>query len=323
MKAASPFHPCSHSVNLSLEHPFVRHLTTRTNPNQSFVDANPFTFPFQLEVENVEMQNACANHLREIAELKQSIQNLNNVVEMKKEYDVMLNELKVQAKEFSELVHAHNTTAKNALTTTPRPIESRDQSVSTTPDLEYNSEPTTRREIEMKMSQIMSSKIKRLENESLAQRLEIIRKVEQLTGELEKAVGDVKMREKEVELLKLTLLAERRVSGERLAQIQVELNAKNQAVWTKLCHEMDELKRELEEKCAIESAERESMAILKKQWQDTEASLLMDIRNLKNVIGEFETEKSQIIKRLNKKYESAVKRGDNYRVSLLDRNAVE
>lgn len=229
---------------------------------------------------------------------------------MKKEYDLMLNELKVQAKEFSELVQAHNT--KN---TTPRPIESRDQSVSTTPDLEQNSEPATRREIEMKMSQIMSSKIKRLESESLAQMQEINRSVELLTGELHRALSDVKMREKEVELLKLTLLAERKAASERLAKIQVELNSNNQILLTKLINENDELKRELQEKCEIESAERESVTVLKKQWHDTEASLLQDIRNLKNVIGEFETEKSQIIKRLNKKYESAVKRGDNYRVS--------
>lgn len=228
----------------------------------------------------------------------------------------MLNELKVQAKEFSELVQAHN--KQQTPTITPRSIESRDQSVSTTPDLQYNSEPqlsATRREIEMKMSQIMSAKIKRLQSESLAQRREIDRNVELLKGELEKALADVKMREKEVELLKLTLLAERKASGERLAKIQVELNSKNQAVWTKLCHENDELKRQLQEKCEIENAERESVEILKKQWHDTEASLLIDIKNLKNVIGEFETEKSQIIKRLNKKYESAVKRGDNYRVS--------
>lgn len=260
-------------------------------------------------MENVELQNACSNHQREIAELKESIKNLNNVVEMKKEYDIMLNELKIQAKEFSELVQAHN--AKN----TPRPIESRDQSVSTTPDLEYNSEPATRREIEMKMSQIMSSKIKRLESESLMQMQEMNRSVEILSGELQRALSDVKMREKEVELLKLTLLTERKASSERLAKIQVEMNSNNQTLLTKLINENDALKKELDEKTEIEMSERESVAILKKQWQDTESSLLKDIQNLKNIIGEFETEKSQIIKRLNKKYESAVKRGDNYRVS--------
>ncbi len=269
----------------------------------------------KLEVENVELQTACSNHLRDIADLKESIKNLNNVVEMKKEYDTMLNELKVQAKEFSELVQSHHQTT----TTTPRHrIESRDQSVSTTPDLEYNSEPATRREIEMKMSQIMSTKIKRLECESLQQMQEINRSVELLTGELHRALSDVKLREKEVELLKLTLLAERKAAGERLAKIQVELNANNQTLLMKVINENDELKRELQEKCEIEMAERESVEILKKQWHDTEASLLKDIQNLKNVIGEFETEKSQIIKRLNKKYESAVKRGDNYRVSQRD-----
>lgn len=266
---------------------------------------------FQLEVENVELKTSSANHLREIADLKESVKNLSSVVEMKKEYDIMLNELKVQAKEFSELVQNH----KNATTFTPRPIESRDQSVSTTPDLEYNSEPATRREIEMKMSQIMSSKIKRLESESLEQMQEINRSVELLTSELQKAVSDVKMREKEVELLKLTLLAERKASSERLTKMQVDLNSNNQIFLTKLINENEMLKKELEDKSEIEMAERESVDILKKQWHDTETSLMKDITNLKNVIGEFEVEKSQIIKRLNKKYDSAVKRGDNYRVS--------
>lgn len=226
----------------------------------------------------------------------------------------MLNELKLQAKEFAELAQAHNT---KYATTTPRPVESRDQSVSTTPDLEYHSEPATRREIEMKMSQIMSSKIKRLESESLVQMQEINRSVELLTGELQRALSDCKMREKEVELLKITLLAERKASSERLIAIQVELNSNNQTLLLKLINQNDALKKELEDKSEIELSERESVEILKKQWHDTEASLLKDIRNLKNVIGEFETEKSQIIKRLNKKYESAVKRGDNYRVSNI------
>lgn len=223
----------------------------------------------------------------------------------------MLNELKIQAKEFSELVQSHNT----KYATASRPIESRDQSVSTTPDFEYYSEPATRREIEMKMSQIMSSKIKRLESESLVQMQEVNRSVELLTGELHKALSDLKMREKEVDLLKLTLLAERKASSERIAKIQVEMHSNNQTLLAKLINENDELKKELDEKAEIEMAERESVALLKKQWHDTEASLLIDIKNLKNVIGEFETEKSQIIKRLNKKYESAVKRGDNYKVS--------
>lgn len=223
----------------------------------------------------------------------------------------MLNELKIQAKEFSELVQVHNTKHE----TTPRQIDTRDQSVSTTPDLEFNSEPVTRREIEKKMSQIMSSKIKRLESESMAQMHEINRSVELLTGELQQALSDVKMREKEVELLKVTLLAERKASSERITKIQVELNSNNQTLLTKLINENDDLKKELQEKTEIEMAERESVTVLKKQWHDTETSLLKDIKNLKNVIGEFETEKSQIIKRLNKKYESAVKRGDNYRVS--------
>lgn len=271
-------------------------------------------FSFQLEVENVELKTSSANHLREVAELKESVKNLSNVVEMKKEYDIMLNELKVQAKEFSELVQSHNT---KYATTTPRPVESRDQSVSTTPDLEYNSEPATRREIELKMSQIMSSKIKRLESESLEQMQEMKRSVELLSGELQKALCDVKMREKEVELLKLTLLAERKASSERLSQMQVELNSNNHIFLTKLINENEMLKKELEDKSEIEMAERESVEVLKKQWHDTEASLIKDIKNLKNVIGEFEIEKSQIIKRLNKKYESAVKRGDNYRVSNL------
>lgn len=271
-------------------------------------------FSFQLEVENVELKTSSANHLREVAELKESVKNLSNVVEMKKEYDIMLNELKVQAKEFSELVQSHNT---KYATTTPRPVESRDQSVSTTPDLEYNSEPATRREIELKMSQIMSSKMKRLESESLEQMQEMKRSVELLSGELQKALCDVKMREKEVELLKLTLLAERKASSERLSQMQVELNSNNHIFLTKLINENEMLKKELEDKSEIEMAERESVEVLKKQWHDTEASLIKDIKNLKNVIGEFEIEKSQIIKRLNKKYESAVKRGDNYRVSNL------
>lgn len=226
----------------------------------------------------------------------------------------MLNELKTQAKEFSELVQAHSTQNAN----TPRQIESRDQSVSTTPDLEYHSEPATRREIETKMSQIMSSKIKRLETESMARMAELNRTVELLTSQLQRALSDIKMREKEVELLKLTLLAERKASNERFDRMQVELNSKNQTLLTKLMNENDALKRELEEKTEIEFAERESVEILKKQWHDTETSLLKDIQNLKNVIGEFETEKSQIIKRLNRKYESAVKRGDNYRVSSVD-----
>lgn len=163
----------------------------------------------------------------------------------------------------------------------------------------------------------MSSKIQRLESESLVQMQEINRSVELLTGELHKALSDCKMREKEVELLKLTLLAERKASSERLATIQVEMNSNNQNLLLKLVNENDALKRELAEKSEFEMAERESVEILKKQWPDTEGSLLKDIKNLKNVIGEFESEKSQIIKRLNKKYESAVKRGDNYRVRKI------
>ncbi|KAJ6634828.1 hypothetical protein Bhyg_13408 [Pseudolycoriella hygida] len=261
----------------------------------------------KLEVENVELRNSCSNYLREISDLKESIKNLNKVVEMKKEYDVMLNELKGQAKEFSELVQAHSIAA------TPRAVKCHDQSVSTTPDLEYNSESAIRHEIELKMSQIMSSKIKQIESDALRQMEEIGRNMERLSSDLQKALTDVKMREKEVELLKLTLLTERKASSDRLASLQVELNANNQTLLMKLMNENDELKKELQEKTVIEMAERESVEILKKQWQDTEVALHKDIENLKNVIGEFEVEKSQIIKRLNKKYESAVKRGDNYR----------
>lgn len=224
----------------------------------------------------------------------------------------MLNELKFQAKEFSELV-----LAQKGKTPLPKTVESRDQSVSTTPDLENHSEPSTRREIETKMSQIMSAKMKQIENASMEQMQELYRSVELLTGELQKARSDIKMREKEVELLKLTLLAERKAATEKMAKLQSEFNSNCQNLLTKLRNENEMLKKELDERSEIEMEERESMELLKKQWHEKEFSLIKDINNLKGVIGEFDVEKSQIIKRLNKKYESAVKRGDNYRVSLV------
>lgn len=322
---------------IELEDQIKKDISNTTSANKTSIEPcrkciEQMTHVTRLEVNNIELQNLCSNHLKELNYLRKELQDskaiiadLQSKLVLRQEHDKMLAELKEKACQFEEYMKSQSNSPNRVLrlkdnSTSPQQIKSRDQSVSTSPSLENSFEVKMHKRegfIKKEMNDIFTSKLKALEVKFREQISQFEHNVNLLKTDLEMAQRDVEIRSKEVEVLKHVVLAERNKYEEMLElrgnEMKKVFDKQNEML--KRCSRELNIAQKRAEDLSIEIAEkhdqilfeRESMEKLKQQWQEEKINL-----NLK--YDELESERNRTVDQLMKKYHSAKRTAENYKL---------
>ncbi|EDS29669.1 conserved hypothetical protein [Culex quinquefasciatus] len=315
---------------------------------------NILKFPssFQLEIQNLQLQNTCASHLREMSELKSAlsesrttINDLHQKLDLKAERDQLIDDLKEKAAQFEEFMRNQNTSGSasssgNSSTTTkdsatsPQPKRSlRDQSVSTSPELQDVESRKVAREQEHKireeMARAFAAEMKIIEEKFKGQFFKFEDNISGLKKELHERSNELQVRNKEVEVLKFAIVNER----EKITEILTKKNDEARALFDKQAevmkkyrveldnanHKVQFLEGQLEEKRELIQAERDSMEKLIQQV--TEERKLFHERELEVIekFKEIEQEYNKSLEMVTEKYNSVKKTALNYKKYAEDK----
>ncbi|XP_058449561.1 uncharacterized protein LOC131429448 [Malaya genurostris] len=307
----------------------------------------------KVEIQNLQLQNTCASHLREINELKNAlhksratINDLNNKLDLKAERDYLIDELKQKAVQFEEFMrnqHANNsnTSSGNSSTkdcaTSPLPQHpSRDQSVGTSPELLERTEQESRKvareqehRIREEMARAFAAEMKIIEEKFKTQFRKFEENISALKNELHDRVNELLTRSKEVEVLKFAIKAEREKMAEMLAKKdndarllfdkQAEVMKKYKAELNNAQQKVQFLEGELQEKRELIQSERESMAMLTKQITDERKMFHERESEVIEKFKEIEEEYNKSLEMVTEKYNSVKKTALNYKKYAEDK----
>ncbi|KAL1375013.1 hypothetical protein pipiens_017751, partial [Culex pipiens pipiens] len=305
-----------------------------------------------LEIQNLQLQNTCASHLREMSELKSAlsesrttINDLHQKLDLKAERDQLIDDLKEKAAQFEEFMRNQNTSGSasssgNSSTTTkdsatsPQPKRSlRDQSVSTSPELQDVESRKVAREQEHKireeMARAFAAEMKIIEEKFKGQFFKFEDNISGLKKELHERSNELQVRNKEVEVLKFAIVNER----EKITEILTKKNDEARALFDKQAevmkkyrveldnanHKVQFLEGQLEEKRELIQAERDSMEKLIQQV--TEERKLFHERKLEVIekFKEIEQEYNKSLDMVTEKYNSVKKTALNYKKYAEDK----
>uniref|UniRef100_A0A8D8IU33 (northern house mosquito) hypothetical protein n=1 Tax=Culex pipiens TaxID=7175 RepID=A0A8D8IU33_CULPI len=306
----------------------------------------------KLEIQNLQLQNTCASHLREMSELKSAlsesrttINDLHQKLDLKAERDQLIDDLKEKAAQFEEFMRNQNTSGSasssgNSSTTTkdsatsPQPKRSlRDQSVSTSPELQDVESRKVAREQEHKireeMARAFAAEMKIIEEKFKGQFFKFEDNISGLKKELHERSNELQVRNKEVEVLKFAIVNER----EKITEILTKKNDEARALFDKQAevmkkyrveldnanHKVQFLEGQLEEKRELIQAERDSMEKLIQQV--TEERKLFHERELEVIekFKEIEQEYNKSLEMVTEKYNSVKKTALNYKKYAEDK----
>lgn len=303
----------------------------------------------KLEIQNLQLQNTCASHLREMSELKSAlsdsratINDLHQKLDLKAERDQLIDDLKEKAAQFEEFMRNQNTSGSsgNSSSTTkdsatsPQPQRPRkDQSVSTSPEMmELESRKVAREQehkIREEMARAFAAEMKIIEEKFKGQFLKFEDNISGLKKELHDRTNELQVRNKEVEVLKFAIVNEREKITEILTKKNDEARAlfdKQAEVMKKYRTELDNanskvhfLENQLEEKRELIQAERDSMEKLIQQV--TEERKMFHERELEVIekFKEIELEYNKSLEMVTEKYNSVKKTALNYKKYAEDK----
>lgn len=306
----------------------------------------------KLEIQNLQLQNSCASHLREIGELKKAlaesrvtINDLHEKLDLKTERDQLIDDLKEKAAQFEEFMRNQSSSSGNSSTkdsaTSPHPQEKhrqsqRDQSVGTSPELQELSDQEGRKaareqehQIREDMARAFAAEMKKIEEKFKGQFMKFEQNITALKKELHDRMNDLLLRNKEVEVLKFAIMTEREKVTEMLAKKDQDarmLFDKQAEVMKKYKAELDNCQRkiqflegELNEKRELIQSERESMEKLIQQV--TEERKMFREREVEVIekFKEIELEYNKSLEMVTEKYNSVKKTALNYKKYAEDK----
>lgn len=312
----------------------------------------------KMEIQNLQLQNTCASHLKDINELKNdlkearsTINNLHEKLDLKAERDHLIDELKEKAAQFEHFMRAQNispnsSSSGNSSTkdsaTSPHPQQekrmrsSRDQSVNTSSEYhelnEMESRKVTREQehkIREEMARAFAAEIKVIEEKFKEQFGKFEQNITELKKQLHDRVNDLLLRNKEVEVLKYAIVTEREKMTEMLAKKDEDARAlfnKQADVMKKFKTELDNtqrkvqfLERELQDKRELIQAERESMEKLIKQVNEERKMFHEREIEVIDKFKEIENEYNKSLEMVTEKYNSVKKTALNYKKYAEDK----
>lgn len=284
-----------------------------------------------------------------------TVDHLSEKLNLKVSRDEEINKLKVKALEFEEYmrnqprsgsmgssskssppssINTNNTTLKTDVSTATSPTSSkkelRDQSCSTSPDLDehkdkkrHHSESKLRDE----MAKIFAAEIKSLERKYREETEKIESTVHLLKEELEKRSKELHIRTQEVELLKFTILKEREKMEETRGDFKTKMDQQYEAI-KKYRNEFENnqqkirsLVKELSEKGASVDTERKAVNDMIKQINEERKSLSKREDEVGKKLRLLNEESKKAIDQLQEKYLSAKKTAQNYKQYSEDKEA--
>lgn len=312
----------------------------------------------KIEIQNLQLQNTCASHLKDINELKNAlkearatISTLHEKLDLKAERDHLIDELKEKAIQFEQFMRSKNTShstsssSGNSSTkdsaTSPQPLEkqqrqSRDQSVNTSSEYHEMNEAESRKaareqehRIREEMARAFAAEIKVIEEKFKEQFTKFEQNITELKKELHDRINELLLRNKEIEVLKYAIVTEREKMSEilakkdedarRLFDKQAEVMKKYKSELENTHRKVQFLEGELQEKRELIQAERESMEKLIKQVTE-ERKLFKEHENeLIEKFKEMETEYNKSLEMITEKYNSVKKTALNYKKYAEDK----
>lgn len=305
----------------------------------------------KVEIQNLHLQNTNASHLREINELKVSLQkaratidDLHQKLDLKSERDYLIDELKQKAVQFEEFMrNQHNSNSSSGSSSTrdhatspPPKQQCRDQSVGTSPEMHELCEMEVRKaareqehRIREDMARAFAAEIKIIEEKFKTQFLKFEENISTLKNELHDRVNELLTRSKEVEVLKFAIKTEREKITELLTKKdedaralfdkQAEVMKRYKAELNNVQQKVQYLENELHEKRELIRAERESMDLLTKQI--TEERKMFHEREIEVIekFKEIEKEYNKSLEMVTEKYNSVKKTALNYKKYAEDK----
>uniref|UniRef100_A0A182P0A5 Uncharacterized protein n=1 Tax=Anopheles epiroticus TaxID=199890 RepID=A0A182P0A5_9DIPT len=315
----------------------------------------------KLEIENLKLQSTCSSQLREIGELnvqlnehRATIGELHKRLDLKAERDHLIDELKEKAAQFEQIIRNQISTNSSSTTcdsaTSPRRISSRDQSVGTDPDAAGEGRGVSRsspsspaidqqdirrqlrdqeQKVREEMAKAFAGQIKQIEERFRMQFARFEENIDTLKTELYERMGELKVRNQEVEVLKCAIVTEREKMSEMLAQKdtdartlfdkQSELMGKYKAELANGQKKVQFLERELQEKRELVASERQSMEKLIAQITAERKMFREREQEMNDRFQEVEAEYQKSLDLVTEKYQSAKKTALNYKKYAEDK----
>ncbi|XP_055603464.1 uncharacterized protein LOC129751782 [Uranotaenia lowii] len=329
----------------------------KTNSNSCTKCVDGLTKISKLEVQNLQLQNTCASHLREINDLKialdesrSTIADLNSKLDLKAEMDFLIDELKQKSAQFKEFMRTQNSSAnssntssgnssgttKESATSPGPPVESRHQSVGTSPDLAEANGSESRKlareqehRIREEMARAFAVEIKVIEEKFKAQFHKFEESISSLKDELQQRTDELMVRSKEVDVLKYAIMTEREKMTEMLAKKDADARSlfdKQATLMKKYKSELNDCQRkinflegELHEKRELIASERESMEKLVRQVTDERKMFRERESEMIDKFKEIEQEYEKSLQLVTDKYNSVKKTALNYKKYAEDK----
>ncbi|KAG5682421.1 hypothetical protein PVAND_011774 [Polypedilum vanderplanki] len=265
----------------------------------------------KLELSYNETQNLNANYLNELNSLKaeltnaqQSLQALQDQINLQNSRDKEIEKLQEKAKEFENFMRNTN---KESSESGKSLNDSQNNEISNSQSEIENNEKklNTETKIRDEMARIFANQIKTLEKRFVDESKKMQSQIVSLMSELNEKTADLDVASEQLELLKYTIVQERKDFQEHLKQKDESFKEKVQ----KYQKHISDLNEQLE----LIDGERILIENLKKQIEDERALLNQKELDTASKLKSLQHESTKIIEELNEKYKKAKKTAANYK----------
>lgn len=309
---------------------------------------------FQTEIENLQIQSACTNYLKEIHELKKTIKRSDRIISdlekqsvLKTEHDRLIDEMKKKAEQFEKFMRTDNNS----------PVKMRDVETNTSiisdqscnqlsPDhlvgnnggASSNDSPSSsstehramEKRIREEMSKVMAQKIKAYENQIKEESRRFEQQMQLMSEELEEAKKQLQLRDRDVSALKQCILSERATVQELFQQKDHETETALDKQNNMLIRARDQLEsanrqigrlsRELDDCTAQIGVERHRIDELMRQWNEERKKLNHREEQLKQHMIEMRSEFEKSSQELREKINAAKRTAASYKQYAKDQD---
>lgn len=300
--------------------------------------------PFKFEITCLQLQNTNSDYLKELAELKSELDDLNEKLNLKECRDQEIDKLKKKALEFEEYMRSHprsgsynssnkssspqsvnntNSTMKTDLSSSPFRKLVKNQSSCTSPEPNSTDKSQFESRVRDEMAKLYAGEIKTIEMKYREDQKKFEHDISELQSELSEVSRCLHVRTQEVEVLKFTILKEREKFEETLqkknGEFKVFVDKQNETIlkyraeYEKALNKIEILQEELNEKSHKMIEEREKMNMILKEISEERLEFARKEDETVQRIKQLQEESNDIIDKLNEKYLTAKKTALQYK----------
>lgn len=270
------------------------------------------------------MQNANADNLTNLRNMKQELDEANQIIEnlegkfnLKELQDTEIEKLKRKAEEFEEFM---KTNTRSGSAASNKSLSTTKSDVSTeTSGLESDSSSKLRQaetKVRDEMAKIFAAEIKSMEKRFREEAELLHQRLVAIADALEEKSHELDVRNEQMQLLKFTILQEREEFERNLHQKDDDFKVaieKYRNEFEENQQKVEELMGKLNEKKELIDEERLSIERLKRQITEERQTLAEREKECVNKLKRLREESTHAVKELTEKYQSAKKTAMNYK----------